>query len=310
MAYHDRELGPETGLDAPMTKLEDLETEGQTPYRPFRRKAALRAETESAVEDVLPPKATEPDAPQNLPQNLPMPLPETWERLRRVQFAVCNPQRARLPLVNFFRDDPAAKAFDVLRTRLLQALKARGWQRVGIAAPTHGCGSTFTAVNLALSLARVPDTRTVLMDFNMRDPGVADALDLHVRGETRGFLRGEIELVDHLVRCSDTLAVGTTDHPVNDAAELLHADSSAERLEDMIDDLNPDVVLYDLPPVLAYDDLTAFLPRLDAVLLVADGTKTVSDHIRRCEQLMGTTTPLLGVVLNRGRGQGLENYAI
>lgn len=306
MAYHDRELGPETGLNAPMTKLEDLETEGQMPYRPFRRKAALRAEAERAAEQELPPLMVESDAPENLP----IPLPETWERLQRVQFAVCNPQRATLPLVNFFRDDPAAKAFDVLRTRLLQALKARGWQRVGIAAPTHGCGSTFTAVNLALSLARVPDTRTVLMDFNMRDPGVAKALDLHVQGETRGFLRGEIELADHLVRCSDTLAVGATDHPVNDAAELLHADSSAERLEDMIDDLNPDVVLYDLPPVLAYDDMTAFLPRLDAVLLVADGTKTISDHIRRCEQLMGATTPLLGVVLNRGRGQGLENYAI
>ncbi len=124
----------------------------QSP-RPFRRKAALLAEADLTPEQEadsgsVPEQVTE--AAETLPQ-LPMTLPEPWERLRRVPFGVRKHLLSRAPLVNFFRADPAAKAFDVLRTRLLQTLKAQGWSRVAIAAPTSGCGTTFTAVNLALS---------------------------------------------------------------------------------------------------------------------------------------------------------------
>ena len=221
--------------------------------------------------------------------------------LRRVPIGVREHQLARSPLVNFFRDDPAAKGFDLLRTRLLHTLKAHDWKRVAVAAPTTGAGTTFTAVNLALSLARIPHSRTILMDLNHRNPGVAEALKMDQPGNMSGFLTGEVVMEDHLIRPAETLALGLTDAPDRNAAEILHDSYSAATLADMIERTAADVVLYDLPPVLEYDDLTAFLPQVDGVLLVSDGTQTTAAHLAACEKMLAGHTELLGVVLNRAR---------
>jgi len=44
------------------------------------------------------------------------------------------------------------------------------------------------------------------------------------------------------------------------------------------------------------------------VLIVADGTQTVADEIRACERVMQDAAPVLGVVLNRARGAGLDSF--
>ena len=238
------------------------------------------------------------------------PIRDEWDELRLVPMGVRRHFLSGAPLVNFFRRDPAAQAFDLLRTRLLQTLRANGWSRIAIAAPTQGCGSTFTAVNLAQSLARIPNSRTVLMDLNHRNPDIARTLGLDCIGDTRRFLAGEIPLDRHLMRASKTLALGLTADPDPDAAEILHNTRCGETLERMTEVLHPDVVLYDLPPILAYDDLVAFLPQVDGVLLVADATQTLARHIAACEQMLDGQTQVLGVILNRARRSGLKEYQL
>lgn len=232
---------------------------------------------------------------------LPATLPEPWDRLRRVRIGGRDVRTDPAPLVSLYRDDPAARAFDLLRTRMKQALRTNGWRRVAIAAPTPGCGTTFTAVNLALSLARVPGTRTVLMDMNRRDPGVARMMDMRGLGDMTGFLRGETRTEDHIVRCCDGLALGLAEAPDRNAAETLHDPYCARALDEMILTLDPDVVLYDLPAILSCDDAAAFLPQVDALLLVADGTQTTAEQIRACEDILGDQVELLGVILNQAR---------
>jgi len=205
------------------------------------------------------------------------------------------------PLVDYHREHAASKAFDLLRTRLMQAMRQNGWTRIAIAAPTTGCGATFTAVNLALSLARVPGSRSVLIDLDQRKPGVASALGLTGDWAINDFLSGRCLPEEHMIRCSDTLALALNTHVNQNASEQLHDDVTAAVLEDAEEELAPDVVLYDMPAMLEYDDLAAFLPQVDGVLLIADGTQTTKDQIEECERVLDGQTPLLGVVLNRGR---------
>lgn len=207
----------------------------------------------------------------------------------------------KMLLADFFRPDPARKAFDLLRTRLLQTLRSHGWNRIAIAAPTAGCGATFTAVNLAQSIARVPGSRTVLMDMNQRNPGIAGALDLARHGDLRDFLAGRIGIDQHLVRTGDTLAVGQAQKAKNGSAEVFHDPRSADALVRMNAALRPDVILYDFPAVLEHDDLAAFLPQVDGVLLVTDGSRTLAREIAACERIFEGQSQLLGVILNRAR---------
>ncbi|MEP1766216.1 MAG: exopolysaccharide biosynthesis protein [Sulfitobacter sp.] len=209
-----------------------------------------------------------------------------------------------------FRATDVSRAFDLLRTRLRQTIKQHGWTNIGVAAPTSGCGTTFTAANLAASLARVPSSRTVLMDFNMRSPGVAKALDMDASqtGDLSDFLAGDVAISDFILRANETLALGLGTGALPNAAEILQDPATAASLEEMRAALRPDVVLYDLPPLLSHDDTAAFLPQLDGVLLVSDGTQTMAKHIAECERILDGQVPLLGVILNRARASSIERF--
>ena len=210
-----------------------------------------------------------------------------------------------------FRSTDVSHAFDLLRTRLRQTIKQHGWTNIAVASPTAGCGNTFTAANLAASLARVPSSRTILMDFNMRAPDLARTLDMKVPdsgGSLRDFLEGDIAISDFLVRTGDTLAVGLNDRHEQDAAEILQDPATARSLAAMREALRPDIVLYDMPPLLSHDDTSAFLPQLDGVLLVSDGTQTMARHLAECERMLDGQVPLLGVILNRARASSIERY--
>ena len=209
-----------------------------------------------------------------------------------------------------FRATDVSRAFDLLRTRLRQTVKQHGWTNIAIASPTAGCGNTFTAANLAASLSRVPSSRTVLMDFNMRAPGLANALNMDASqtGNLADFLAGDVAISDYILRASDTLAVGLGAHPQADAAEIMQDPATAASLAEMRAALRPDIVIYDMPPLLTYDDTSAFLPQLDGVLLVSDGTQTMAKHLAECERMLDGQVPLLGVILNRARASSIERF--
>lgn len=198
--------------------------------------------------------------------------------------------------------------FDILRTRALQALEERRWRRIAVTSPTHGCGKSFVAANLALSLARLQATRTVLVDMELRNPVLSRLLGIKAPGTLRDFLTGDQPLESHFRRFGKNLALALNDQPVDAAAELMQAPGTAEALSAMIEHLDPDMVIYDLPHALGNDDVIAMLPQLDAILLVADGTRTTADDIRRCERLFEGRVPLLGVVLNRAQDRNAARY--
>ncbi|WP_232209637.1 CpsD/CapB family tyrosine-protein kinase [Rhodobacter ferrooxidans] len=210
--------------------------------------------------------------------------------------------------VNSQPEQPAASAFDILRTRLLQAMAQRGWKRIAVTSPTHGCGKSFVAANLALSLARMPGTRTVLVDLELRKPGMAALLGIKGTGPIRDLLTGDQPLESHLQRVGRNLALALNGTAVADAAELLHEPDTAAALEAMLEQLDPAVAIYDLPPALGSDDVITMLPQVDAVLLVADGTRTTAEDVRACERLFEGRVPLMGVVLNRSQDRSEDRY--
>ncbi|EDQ05214.1 Putative tyrosine-protein kinase YveL [Sulfitobacter indolifex] len=214
-----------------------------------------------------------------------------------------------MPLVDDHRNSAAARAFDLLRTRLRQTTLEHGWVNIAITSPTSGCGNSFSATNLALSLSRVPGSRTVLMDMNLRNPGLARAFDMEAPGAMSDLLGGRSSLGQQMVRVSDTLALGLNNQVEVNAAEILQDSTTAETLLRMRASLQPEIVLYDMPPMLEHDDLSAFLPQLDGVLLISDGSQTMARHLRECERMLEGQAPLLGIILNRARASSLPNYA-
>ncbi|HCQ65622.1 MAG TPA: hypothetical protein DIU07_10925 [Rhodobacteraceae bacterium] len=199
------------------------------------------------------------------------------------------------------RREAAVQAFDQLRTQFLQGVRSEGLKRIAVASPRSGNGTTFAAVNLARSLSRVPGCKTVLLDLNLRAPGVAETIGVEAEGNMDEFLTGEISFFQHVVRYNDGLALGLSRSARPNASDLLQSGLVAGAVSEMTHLLKPDVVMLDLPPILEYDDLSAVLPHVDGVLLIADGTSTQTKDIAECERLIKNRSKLMGVVLNRGR---------
>lgn len=204
--------------------------------------------------------------------------------------------------------EPAVTAFDLLRTRLVQGLAQKGWRRIAVTSPTHGCGKSFVAANLALSLSRRPEGRSVLIDLDLRSPQLASLFGIKNPPDLREFLMGEQPLESAFRRHGRQLALGLNGHAASDASELLQDPDLHKSLESVIEQLDPEIVVYDMPPALVCDDLLAIAGQIDAVLLVADGTKSSPADIQRCADLLADTLPLMGVVLNRSQDLRLGRY--
>ncbi|MFW2589664.1 CpsD/CapB family tyrosine-protein kinase [Sagittula sp. SSi028] len=214
------------------------------------------------------------------------------------------------------RLDPAHSSFDVLRTRLMHALHERGWKRVAVTSPGKNCGKTFSVANLAISLSRQENTRTLVMDFDLRRPSLHKVLGLQPPLPLGDMLRGTSVPDRHLLRLGDNsfdaghnLAFAVNDTPERYASELLQDPRTQAVLDDLDARLSPDVMLFDLPPALFYDDVIAFQPQFDGVLLVVGGGLTTEREIKEVERRLGPDTPLLGMVLNKAEGVDSERYA-
>lgn len=208
---------------------------------------------------------------------------------------------ARNHVVTFEDVDPAHSHFDILRTKVLRTMQKNGWTSLGITSPTSGCGKTTVALNLAFSLAHQADIRSVLVELDLRRPSMAKQIGLKAPQSMASVLQGTRGVAESFVRYGDNLAIGTNAQSVRDSAELLMNARTAEGIAAIKRAFLPDVIVYDLPPMLQSDDAMAFLPQLDCVLLVAGAEKSRLDEVDKCEKDLADQTNVLGVVLNSCR---------
>jgi len=280
---------------------ERLETD--RPRRPtgislFRSRELPALHNPQPARNTTPEIYTPPIAPPHRPE-------KAWESLSPITLDAAHLAGNGLFLQTAQHEVTAQ--FDILRTRLLQAMQERGWHRIAVTSPTHGCGKSLVAGNLALSLARLPSARTVLMDLELRHPDLARMMGV-ASNPLREVLTGEQPLESHLRRAGGNLALALNAEPVGDAAETLLAPQTADTLRALTRLLEPSVIVLDLPPALGSDDVISVLPHVDAVLLVADATRTTAADIRACERLFEGRTTLMGVIMNRAQERSLRRY--
>jgi Mrp family chromosome partitioning ATPase len=200
-----------------------------------------------------------------------------------------------------FSGGSEAVHFDVMRTRLLQMMRANGWKRVAITSPGPACGKSTLALNLAFSLARQPSMRTILLELDFRRPSLSRMLGLRNQDQFTHVLEGIAPLSENAVRFGENLAIATQSNPVRNAAELLHSPETGAALDAIEAEFDPAIIICDLPPVFASDDAMAVMGHMDAALIMAAAEKTTIKEIDRCEREVAGQTNVIGIILNKCR---------
>jgi capsular exopolysaccharide synthesis family protein len=190
---------------------------------------------------------------------------------------------------------PAAEQYRVLRYRL-ECLARAGWKALAFTSPQSGDGKTTTAVNAALALGKGGRNRVVLVDADLRRPGVASLLGLHARDGLCDVVAGRAQLDDCLWRFGgDELYV----LPAGGVPDDLAATLFDPRLGEVMAALKArfDFVVVDAPPALAIADVPTLCRDLDGAVLVVRANHTPRELVSSAlEALYGVTVH--GIVLN------------
>jgi protein-tyrosine kinase len=194
-------------------------------------------------------------------------------------------------------DGTGAEMFRVLATRLAHLQHKRRLQKLLITSSAVDEGKSVVTANLALTLARRPHERVLLVEADLRRPTVSDLFSATpLRGITE-WSENKISLEDSLYQIKDTpmwiLAAG---EPVDDPLPLLESHRFAKMIETLAQSF--DWILFDATPMFPMADATSLSRLSDGVLVVVrEGftrRKVLNKAIESIEK-----SKLLGVVFNQ-----------
>ena len=199
----------------------------------------------------------------------------------------------------FFQEDDSrvgAEEFRTLRSRLCQIREKMPLKRLLVTSALPKEGKSFVAANLAQVLVRQHGRRALLIDADLRNPGMHRHLGAPPSPGLAEYLLGECDEFAALQRGPmENLFFMPAGRSVPSAPELL----SNGRLKLFLQRVEPlfDWIILDSSPVIPVSDATLVASFCDGVVMVVRSNVTPSDLARRAREEFPDKL-LLGVVLN------------
>jgi capsular exopolysaccharide synthesis family protein len=204
------------------------------------------------------------------------------------------------PIAALEKESPAAEQYKILREQLRRLRHEGGLRTVAVTSAVKRDGKTTVAVNLAVALALDSEAKVLLIDGDLRAPGVHRYFNLSATPGLADYLgSSSSQDIKHLV--TDTFLPGLRVLPAGKpsaaAAELL-AKGRMQRAMDELRAAFPDYqIVIDSPPILPTPDPMVIARHVDGVLLVVRAGKTPRDYVAKSLQFIGAGK-IIGLVLN------------
>ena len=205
-------------------------------------------------------------------------------------------------------DSPGAEMFRVLSTRLAHMQNKRRLQKLLVTSSGGDEGQSVIAVNLALTLARRPSARTLLIEADLRRPSAGQLLTTASLRGISDWDEGKLALQDSLHRVNDLpLWFLSAGHSIEDPLPLLESDRFAKMLETISSSF--DWVVLDATPMLPMADSTSLARLCDGVLVVVREGFTHRKVLNKALESI-ERNKLLGMVFNEASmlNVGYERY--
>jgi len=215
---------------------------------------------------------------------------------------------AKNRIISGFSDQQTLAEYNILRTRVLQRLRANNWNTLAITSASPGAGKTLTAINLAISLAREVNHTVMLVDLDLRKPNVARTFNCAPPYGILDYWRDDVPLDEILFNPGiERLVILPGTRPVHNSSEILSSPKMVNLVNELRTRYASRIIIFDLPPVLVSDDVLAFSPYVDAMLLVIEDGQTRKDELHHTMELMSDIN-ILGTVLNKSKDKTSPYY--
>lgn len=181
-----------------------------------------------------------------------------------------------------------------------------------VTSPNPNEGKTFTAINLALSIALEQDKTVLLVDADVLRPSVMKIIEQPFENGLMEYLLGDVEDLSEVIYHTslDTLRIIPAGKSHHLSSELLASQKMLETVSEFANRYPDRIVIFDTPPLLGINE-TAILANLagQAVIVVQEGKTNLNRISTAVEQLNPEMAK--GFIINKahkGSKGGLGNY--
>jgi len=204
------------------------------------------------------------------------------------------------------RDGLAAEKFRFLAVRLRQLQQNRPLKKLLITSTIPEEGKSMLAANLACTLARRREKRTLLLDGDLRRPTVANQLGLGGVFGLSECLQDSAKLTASIYRLD---ALGLWVLPAGNATQNPLELMQSGRLLPVMDQLTEwfDWIVIDSPPVLPLADTLIWARLADGILLATRQGKTEKKQLERGLAAL-EKSKLLGTIVNSSTNTAHSDY--
>ena len=196
-------------------------------------------------------------------------------------------------------DSPAAEYFRFLRSKIIHPAHGEPPRTIMITSALRGDGKTFVAANLAACIALGMNEHVLLLDCDLRDPGLCKVFGIDKKRKgLSSYLTDRSDMAELLCKTGvSKLTLLPGGNSIDNPSELL----SSEKMQRLISEVRnryPDrFVILDTSPLELTPETSVLVNQVDGVLMVVHYGKTPRKLAKSALEQIGKEK-LLGIVFN------------
>ena len=208
-----------------------------------------------------------------------------------------------------------AEEFRVIKRPLLRNATATGPAQIDdgnlimVTSALPGEGKTFSAINLAISMAMELDYTVLLVDADVSRPSVFKELGLPPERGLMDVLAGDVtDLSDVLLRTNiEKLTLLPAGMPHARATELLASEAMTQLLEQMSNRYPDRIIIFDSPPLLVTTESRVLATHMGQIVMVVEAERTTHATVRQALTTI-ESCPVKLMMLNKSRERSTGSY--
>lgn len=202
------------------------------------------------------------------------------------------------------------EAYKLARTNISLSLIKEGCKKIVFTSSVPGEGKTTTSCNIAAAFSKQINTKTLVIDCDLRKPTVGKFFGLKNNPGLTNCLSGMCSLDDVIQVVPNTnLSVICSGIIPPNPSELL----ASKQFATILDELSTrfDYIILDTPPVNIVADVLPVVEQADGVVIVAyEDRSNYSELDKAISSLNRCNAKILGFVLNGSRKKEKKNRKI